>query len=121
MRKLLYILIGLVLVLIAVSLGGYRHVYEPRVRNATNTTRSIDRAVRPDATARAPQAARPSTSVPSTTTTTTTSTGLSTWATFDTVVNVLNVVVGVVGIVLALMGMRMQRAAMALQGTRDHR
>ena len=119
MLSIASILIGLVMVLIAISLAGYRHVYEPRTRvtrgtDAVTASRSIDRA-RPDAAVRsAPSSQRqqPSAS-PSTT-----GTSMSTWATFDAVVNVLNVIVGVVGIVLALMGMRMQRQAMAMQSGR---
>lgn len=116
MRKLMYILIGLVMVLIAISLAGYRHVYEPRTRVARDTyssSRSIDRA-RPEAATRAPQTTR---SAP---TSGTSSGGASATsiANFATVIDVLNVVVGIVGIVLALMGMRMQRQAMAMQSAR---
>ena len=100
-----YILLGIVLALGAVSLAGYRHVYEPRVKvrqvnpDRVSATRSADRSVQSPAT-RGPTASAPA-HTPT----------LNTWSTFEMIINVLNVVVGIVGIVLAVIGLKAQRAA----------
>jgi len=114
MRKLMYVLVGLILVGAAVALAGYRHVYEPKQRSARApdaavASRSLDRA-RPEATRSPPPAQRDARPAPPA--------KVDSIATFAAIVDVLNVAVGIVGIVLAIMGMRMQRQAMAMQASR---
>ena len=116
MRKVMWVLLGLVLLAGAASLGTYRHWWEPQQRakgghstsGATSgaATRSIDpRSAQAPAT-RSPQG------TPSTPTTA---------FSFDTVVNVLNIVVGVLGIWMTWIGMRMQRQAMQITSNRERR
>lgn len=99
MRKFLWVVAGLAVVLAAVAFATNRHVFEPQ------------RSVSVSSSQQAPAAGARRT-VPSPTP--------SGWATFDTVVNVLNVVVGIAGIWMTFHGMRMQRAALNAQAQDRH-
>ena len=116
MRKILWVLLGLVIFAGAVSLAGYRHVYEPqhRARNAASTPAAAPPATRglqqtPPAVARAPATAP-----------TTTTTAIN-WTSFETLVNIANLVVGLLGIYMTIAGMRMQRQAMLVHADRERR
>ncbi len=116
MRKVMWVLLGLVILAGALSLGGYRHWWEPQQRAKVTRTaptasqqspsRSVQQA--PNAATRSPQGG---------TSTTTAAETLS----FDTLVNVLNVVVGLMGIWMTWVGMRMQRQAMQVSNGRNER
>lgn len=104
MRKVFWILLGLVVFAAAAGFATNRHVLEPQ------RSRSVSMSSSPRPAAPSSQASRPSSPSSSSSTSST-----AAWATFDTVVNVLNVVVGVLGIWMTFHGMRMQRMALNAQ------
>ena len=117
MRKVMWVLLGLVIVAGALSLGGYRHWWEPQQRaKATRSapsasgpaTRGLDQRSAQGPATRAPQSGG---GAPTATE------ALS----FDTLVNILNVVVGIMGIWMTWVGMRMQRQAMQMSSSRNER
>ena len=107
MRKLLFLALGLLLIAGAIGAGYFRHVHEPRTssRTVASAPQGATRSAQPQTTTR-PTQSRPSAQQPA-------SQQFSGFQLFDTIVNVLNVVVGLVGIWMAVVGMRMQRAAAA--------
>jgi hypothetical protein len=103
-KKLFWVLLGLVLAAGAIFLATDRHYWDqqrstPRY-SSTRATNPTQRT--PDSQARSATRSTP----------TQTSSAGTTWS-FDTIINILNVVVGVLGIWMTIHGMRMQRAALA--------
>jgi hypothetical protein len=114
MRKLMWVLLGLVVFAGAMSLGTYRHWWEPQQR--AKATRSAPSASQ-QAPTRGLQQAPSGTRSPQGGGSSTTTEMLS----FDTLVNILNVVVGIMGIWMTWVGMRMQRQAMQISNGRNDR
>jgi len=110
MRKALFIILGLLLVIGAIGVGSYRHLLQPEVARApvseslAPSTRGTRGVTAPDDTAAAPRAERGVERTQQ-------RNQLGTWDMIDLVLNALNAVVGIIGIWLAIVGMRMQRAA----------
>lgn len=106
MRRVLWVLLGLVVFGAAVGFATNKHYLEPQ------RSRSVTMSSQRSLPSTAPSAPKPSAQAPAS--------GASAWATFDTVVNVLNVVVGIFGIWMTFHGMRMQRMAMNAQAQNRH-
>lgn len=100
MRKVLWVVIGLAVVLGAVGFATNRHVIGPQRSVSISSSQQAPAGARRTAPAPAPAP--------------------SGWATFDTVINILNVVVGIAGIWMTFHGMRMQRAALNAQAHNRH-
>lgn len=115
MSKVVWIVMGLIVAVMAVGFASQRHLFDtaPRTRIITPSAERM--------------AAPPVASAPTATTRRTgeaTATAAKTrvsWKTFDTAVNLLNVVVGIVGIWMTVHGMRMQRMALAADEERQGR
>ncbi len=105
MRKLFWVLLGMMIATGAIGLASYRHFFEPQ---RASVSRSADRSFQqqPRATAPAAESRRPTYQGSSGTT-------IKGWKAFEIAVNVLNVVVGVFGIWMTLHGLRLQREALA--------
>ena len=91
MSRIGYLLLGIILTAGALSLGGYRHIWQPYRSHQAGATRGIQA---PHTTSRAPQAA-PTTNSGS-------ATQISATQLFDWGLNGANLLVGVIGIWMAL-------------------
>ena len=114
MKKLMWVLLGLVFLGGAFSLGMYRHWWEPQQR--TKITRSASQQA-PTASSRGVTTQAPAARAPQSGGSTTTSDALP----VDTIINALNIVVGIMGIWMTWVGMRMQRQAMQVTNDRPQR
>jgi hypothetical protein len=133
MRKLMWVLLGVVLLVGAMTVGTWRHWLEPETkarvaqryglphppqaqRQPGQQPFSANRSIGGSQGATLPPGAqgRQQPSGPGQQGSTT----AGSWQTAEMVINVLNVIVGIIGIWMAFVGMRMQREAMAANGER---
>jgi hypothetical protein len=114
MRKLMWVLLGLVVFAGALSLGTYRHWWEPQQRvKAQKSAPAASQQSQTRGLQQAPAGTRGAQGGGTSTTTETLS--------VDTMINVLNIVVGIMGIWMTWVGMRMQRQAMEISNGRNDR
>lgn len=105
MSKVVWVVMGLIVAVMAVGFASQRHWFEPQTRT---------RIITPSANvATAPPPASMPTVRRAASDTASSKAAKRGWEAFDLVVNVLNVVVGIAGIWMTVHGMRMQRMALA--------
>jgi hypothetical protein len=113
MRKLSFVLLGVLLLAAAAGTAYWRHIIEPQqtrrtVQNApAPQTRALPNQGAPRAAAPAERPVREQARD-----------RVSSFDKFEMAVNILNILVGVAGIWLAVSGIRMQRAAMRMEEAR---
>ena len=129
LRKLKYIFGGALLIVAALAIFSFQHGHRveqwtgyrpPLAKGPAPATRSLSQhpndhvSTAPSPATRPGAPARPAQQAPAASPATTPVTSTDNSVTFDTVVNVLNVVVGLLGIWCGVVGIRMQREAMAI-------
>lgn len=121
MSKVVWVVMGLIVAVMAVGFASQRHWFEPQTRTRIITPSANVATVPPSSL---PQSSAPSSSMSGPAVRKPASDASSNraarrgWEAFDLVVNVLNVVVGIAGIWMTVHGMRMQRMALAAEQAR---